>query len=86
MIWPWFERFESLKSLTNNQLDKARFPKLVKWRTKMLGLKAVKDTLADPEQMVEFYKVSLTNQEPDYDIGLPAPPPEPEPAEPAAAE
>ena len=82
MIWPWFERFSSLKSLTNNTLDKARFPKLTKWTAKMLTVKAVKETLANPEQMVEFYKTSLTNQEPDYDIGLP----KPEPVEGAEAE
>ena len=70
MIWPWFERFESLKSLANNQLDEARFPKLNEWIKRMLELPAVKETLSIPEHMVEFYKVSLTNKEPNYDIGL----------------
>jgi len=70
MIWPWFERFESLKSLTNYQIDKERFPKLTKWINRMLKLPAVKETKTPEDQMVEFYKTSLTN-EPDFDVGLP---------------
>lgn len=81
MIWPWFERFENLKTLTNNELDKERFPKILKWVARMEKDKAVIETKANKEHMIEFYKTSLKNQEPDYDIGLPAPP-----APPAAPE
>lgn len=47
----------------------------------MLKNDAVKQCAADPAQILEFYKVSLTNQEPDYDIGLEKPEPPPAPAE-----
>lgn len=70
MIWPWFERFESLKPLAKNTLDETRFEKLNQWILRMLELPAVKETASNPEHMVEFYKVSLTNKEPFYDIGL----------------
>ena len=82
MIWPWFERFESLKQLAANSLEESRFPKLLEWQKRMREVPAVKETLSDPEQMVEFYKVSLTNKEPNYDIGLPIPEP---PAAPEAS-
>jgi hypothetical protein len=37
----------------------------------MLGANAaVKATHTVRSHMIEFYKVSLTNQEPDYDVGL----------------
>ena len=71
MIWPWFERFRSLTSLINNELDKTKLPALTKWVSRMLGSNAaVKATHTIRAQMIEFYKVSMTNQEPDYDIGL----------------
>nr|QUF59394.1 glutathione S-transferase GSTO2 [Brachionus angularis] len=73
MIWPWFERFRSLKSLINNELDKKRFPKLTNWVKRMLKLNAVKQTSVQEEHMLEFYKQSLTNQELDYDVGLEKP-------------
>lgn len=85
MIWPWFERFESLKSLTNNEMDKERFFKMLRWITRMKNQSAVKATKVKKEYMIEYYKASLVNQEPDYDIGLPAPPPA-EGAEAAAPE
>lgn len=74
MIWPWFERFESLKSLINDSIDEKRLPKISKWIKRMLKLKPIIETKSDETQMVEFYKVSLTNQEPPYDIGLEPPP------------
>ena len=77
---PWFERFETLKPLTNNELDKKRFPKLTAWVQRMQKQDAVKQCASEPSQILEFYKVSLTNQEPDYDIGLEKPEPPP-PAE-----
>lgn len=86
MIWPWFERFESLKPLAANKLEESRFPKLIEWQKRMREVPAVKATLSDPEQMVEFYKVSLTNKEPNYDIGLPIPEPAAPAAEPGPAE
>ena len=71
MIWPWFERFRKLKSLTKDyDLDKERFPKLRNWICRMLQLPEVKSTRSIEEQIAEFYKVSLTNKEPDYDVGL----------------
>ncbi len=70
MIWPWFERFEALKPLAKNDLDETRFPKLNEWIKRMLELPMVKETMSNPQDMVEFYKVSLTNKEPNYDIGL----------------
>lgn len=73
MIWPWFERFENLRPLANNKLDETRFEKLNNWIKRMLDLPAVKETLSNPENMVDFYKVSLTNKEPNYDIGLDLP-------------
>lgn len=73
MIWPWFERFENLRPLANNKLDETRFEKLNNWIKRMLDLPAVKETLSNPENMVYFYKVSLTNKEPNYDIGLDLP-------------
>ena len=76
MIWPWFERFRSLKTISNYEVDKKRFPKLQGWYIKMILLPEVKETHTIKEYMVEFYKVSLTNQEPDYDFGLPKPPEE----------
>jgi hypothetical protein len=52
-------------------LDKAKLPAITKWVSRMLGANAaVKATHTVRNQMIEFYKVSLTNQEPDYDIGL----------------
>ena len=72
MIWPWFERFQLLKVLTNYELDEKRFKKLKKWIDKMQKLEAVRENTTNEEQMVEFYKMSLTNKEPDYDIGLPS--------------
>lgn len=78
---PWFERFETLKSLTNNELDKKRFPKITAWVKRMWKNEAVKQCAAEPTQILEFYKVSLTNQEPDYDIGLEKPEPPPPTAE-----
>ena len=71
MIWPWFERFENLKSIAPNCLDEERFKKLNEWIKRMLELPAVKETLSNPENMLDFYKVSITNKEPYYDIGLP---------------
>jgi hypothetical protein len=70
MIWPWFERFENLRPLANNQIEETRFPKLNAWIKRMVELPAVKESSSNPEHMVEFYKVSLTNKEPNYDIGL----------------
>ena len=70
MIWPWFERFENLKPLAPNNLDDTRFKNLNEWIKRMLELPAVKATLSNPEHMVEFYKVSVTNKDPNYDIGL----------------
>jgi glutathione S-transferase len=71
MIWPWFERFRSLKTIINNELDKNKLPLLCKWVSRMIGSNtAVKKTHTIRNHMIEFYKVSLTNQEPDYDFGL----------------
>ncbi|CAF0712803.1 unnamed protein product [Brachionus calyciflorus] len=73
MIWPWFERFRSLKTLLNNQLDRTRFPKLNNWISYMVNLDCVKKTTIRPEWMLEFTKQSLTSQEPDFDFGLEKP-------------
>jgi hypothetical protein len=70
MIWPWFERFNSLKSLTNYEIDSKRFPKISDWVERMFLIPAVKQSETNPDYMIEFYKASLTNQEPNYDIGL----------------
>jgi hypothetical protein len=70
MIWPWFERFINLKSLTNYEIDSKRFPKLCEWIERMLLTSEVKESETDRDQMIEFYKASLSSQEPNYDIGL----------------
>lgn len=87
MIWPWFERFRSLSALINNELDKERLPGLTKWVSRMLGSNsAVKATHTIRNHMLDFYKVSITNQEPNYDIGLEEDEPSAAAAEPAAEE
>lgn len=73
MIWPWFERFRSLKSLLNNELDKERFPKLTAWIKSMTLLESVKKTSVRQDHLIVFTKQSLTTPEPDYDIGLEKP-------------
>jgi hypothetical protein len=78
MIWPWFERIQKLKTLIDAELDPKRLPKIVNWRRKMLMEKAVIANKSEKDQMVDFYKVSLTNKEPNYDIGLPEPEPSPQ--------
>lgn len=71
MIWPWFERFRKLKSLTKDyEPDKDRFPKIRSWICRMLQFPETKSTRSLEEQISEFYKMSLTNKEPDYDVGL----------------
>jgi hypothetical protein len=70
MIWPWFERFNSLKSLTNYEIDSKRFPKICDWIERMLLIPAVKQSEINQDNMIQFYKESLSNQEPNYDIGL----------------
>lgn len=87
---PWFERFRKLKSLINNELDKKRFPKLSIWIRDMMMKEAVRKASTKEEDMLEFYKLTLKNQELDYDIGLEKPAatseesdPKPEEAKPA---
>nr|AYN44516.1 glutathione S-transferase O2 [Brachionus plicatilis] len=82
MIWPWFERIRSLKSLLNNELDKERFPKLTTWIKNMTLLDSVKKTSVRQDHLIVFTKQSTTSAEPDYDIGLEKPKEE----EPAPAE
>lgn len=78
MIWPWFERFSSLKSLTNNEIGSDKFPRLTQWIKRMLDQPAVKETATNEESMVEYYKTLLSGKEPNYDLGLPGLPEEEE--------
>lgn len=77
MIWPWFERFHCLRSLTNNEITSDKYPKLTKWIQRMNNHEAVKETATDEEVMIKYYKTLLSGKEVDYDIGLPGLP-EPE--------
>ncbi|XP_017042579.1 pyrimidodiazepine synthase isoform X2 [Drosophila ficusphila] len=56
MIWPWCERFPSLKFTTGNnfELNPKRFASLLKWRDLMLQNKAVKKLYLDGKTHGDF--------------------------------
>ncbi|KAJ8402752.1 hypothetical protein AAFF_G00364240 [Aldrovandia affinis] len=65
MIWPWFERMESL----GLKHCMAGSPELKKWTEHMLGDPTIKATMVDSETYKGFYK-TYTEGKPDYDYGL----------------
>ncbi|EDV50669.2 pyrimidodiazepine synthase isoform X1 [Drosophila erecta] len=71
MIWPWFERFPSMKINTEQkyELDVKRFEKLLKWRDLMAQDEAVQKTALDVQLHAEFQK-SKTIGSPQYDIAF----------------
>ncbi|KAH8257167.1 hypothetical protein KR038_005094, partial [Drosophila bunnanda] len=71
MIWPWFERFPSMKINTEQkyELDAKRFAKLLKWRDLVAQDEAVKKTALDVQLHAEFQK-SKTLGKPQYDIAF----------------
>ncbi|XP_043650089.1 pyrimidodiazepine synthase isoform X1 [Drosophila teissieri] len=71
MIWPWFERFPSMKINTEQkyELDAKRFEKLLKWRDLMAQDEVVQKTALDVQLHAEFQK-SKTLGNPQYDIAF----------------
>ncbi|KAH8269990.1 hypothetical protein KR018_001707, partial [Drosophila ironensis] len=69
MIWPWFERFPSMKLTRQYELDEKRFGKLLKWRNLVAQDEAVKKTALDVQLHAEFQK-SKTVGKPQYDIAF----------------
>ncbi|KAH8240165.1 hypothetical protein KR032_011725, partial [Drosophila birchii] len=71
MIWPWFERFPSMKINTEQkyELDAKRFAKLLTWRDLVAQDEAVKKTGLDVQLHAEFQK-SKTLGKPQYDIAF----------------
>ncbi|XP_052845912.1 pyrimidodiazepine synthase-like [Drosophila gunungcola] len=71
MIWPWFERFPSMKLNTKQryELDAKRFEKLLKWRDLVAQDEAVQKTALDVQLHAEFQK-SKTVGNPQYDIAF----------------
>ncbi|KAH8286483.1 hypothetical protein KR054_009853, partial [Drosophila jambulina] len=71
MIWPWFERFPSMKINTEQkyELDANRFAKLLKWRDLVAQDEAVRKTALDVQLHAEFQK-SKTLGKPQYDIAF----------------
>ncbi|KMY98400.1 pyrimidodiazepine synthase isoform X2 [Drosophila simulans] len=71
MIWPWFERFPSMKINTEQkyELDAKRFEKLLKWRDLMTQDEVVQKTALDVQLHAEFQK-SKTLGNPQYDIAF----------------
>ncbi|XP_030627047.1 glutathione S-transferase omega-1 [Chanos chanos] len=65
MMWPWFERMETLQ--LKHCLDQT--PDLAKWMERMLEDPAVEETMFSPEVHAVFYK-SYVAGTPDYDYGL----------------
>ncbi|KAH8326837.1 hypothetical protein KR067_006795 [Drosophila pandora] len=69
MIWPWFERFPSMKINSQYELDEKQFGKLLKWRDLVAQDEAVKKTALDVQLHAEFQK-SKTLGKPQYDIAF----------------
>ncbi|KAH8360460.1 hypothetical protein KR200_005578, partial [Drosophila serrata] len=71
MIWPWFERFPSMKINTEQkyELDAKRFAKLLKWRDLVAQDETVRKTALDVQLHAEFQK-SKTLGKPQYDIAF----------------
>ncbi|XP_017042580.1 pyrimidodiazepine synthase isoform X1 [Drosophila ficusphila] len=73
MLWPWFERFPSMKLNTEQkyELDANRFANLLKWRELVAQNYAVQTTALDVQLHAEFQK-SKTFGNPQYDIAFKA--------------
>ncbi|XP_034105045.1 pyrimidodiazepine synthase isoform X1 [Drosophila albomicans] len=71
MIWPWFERFPSLKYNTEQgyELDAKRFQNLLKWRELLAQDETVKATATDVQLHVKFQQSKLQGK-PNYDIAF----------------
>ncbi|KAH8379130.1 hypothetical protein KR009_003203, partial [Drosophila setifemur] len=69
MIWPWFERFPSMKLNSQYELDPKRFEKLLKWRDLVAQDAAVQKTALDVQLHAEFQK-SKTLGKPQYDVAF----------------
>uniref|UniRef100_A0A6P4EUV6 Uncharacterized protein LOC108044394 n=1 Tax=Drosophila rhopaloa TaxID=1041015 RepID=A0A6P4EUV6_DRORH len=71
MIWPWFERFPSMKINTEQkyELDGKRFKQLLKWRDLVAQDGEVKKTALDVQLHAEFQK-SKTVGNPQYDLAF----------------
>ncbi|KAJ8360142.1 hypothetical protein SKAU_G00166670 [Synaphobranchus kaupii] len=65
MIWPWFERIESLG--LKHCMDGA--PELKNWTERMLEDPSIKAIMFDSEMHKGFYK-TYADGKPDYDYGL----------------
>ncbi|XP_002135069.3 pyrimidodiazepine synthase isoform X2 [Drosophila pseudoobscura] len=73
MIWPWFERFPSLKLTTEHkyELDAKRFGLLLKWRDLVAQDEAVRKTALDAQLHADF-QGSKRLGKPQYDIAFTA--------------
>ncbi|KAH8406890.1 hypothetical protein KR222_010378, partial [Zaprionus bogoriensis] len=71
MLWPWFERFPSLKYTTAKryELDAKRYAQLLQWRQLMAQDDAVRATALD-EQLHAKFQQSKTLGKPQYDIAF----------------
>ncbi|MBN3297200.1 glutathione S-transferase omega-1 [Amia ocellicauda] len=65
MIWPWFERMESLSL----QLCLDSIPELKSWTERMLQDPSVKASIIDSDTYKAFYKTYIDGK-PNYDYGL----------------
>ena len=70
-VWPWFERFPLLSTLSGaDVLPAARYPKLSAWVGHMEALPAVNTAKISTELHGKFIEKHLKNEIPDYDIGI----------------
>lgn len=67
MLWPFFERLCVVKEFGNYELDSQKFPKLTIWISKMKELPAVKETVVRPEDLIRYFKSSISGN-PEYDF------------------
>ncbi|KAJ9590881.1 hypothetical protein L9F63_016086 [Diploptera punctata] len=69
MIWPWFERLDALKKISDNKfvIPESRIKKLAHWMKSMKSDEAVKVSYIDPESHGKFVK-SFLDGSPNYDI------------------
>lgn len=70
MLWPWFERFEFVKTKHNVEpFKEAKFPKLSAWVKAMKELSAVKQTMLSIEKYNAFIDSYVKNEnDPNYDV------------------
>ena len=69
-LYPWFERVEAIKNLTEyNILPAEEYPVLLHWKNIMEQMSCVKETMLPTDWHMEFMML-LAARRPQYDIGL----------------